>query len=312
MDLTETLSPKIKLLQQQQQLLELDVREVLGDCNQHYRPLEVGEYNIPDRVAPNLTWTLRHGADYGEVQTELDSVLLGEDEIFVIRAWIPMLGNLTIYQHHFAMNSVIDDTVEYTYHYRIANASNPPDARVHLDAAREVQQRFSSVAQVRITSQRRAALRDIATLLRLAAEKKEAQASLQSELDDVHLYCGHTQSGNSADQAISPSSLPPLEITMTTAATIAFVAKAGDKFTATLGTTVLGTSKHADYFEYHLKKGDVKALREAGITDVAYVDDSDNVTKTVSVVKVNAAAAAVAALTVTAPAEVVAVAALTA
>lgn len=77
----------------------------------------------------------------------------------------------------------------------------------------------------------------------------------------------------------------------TAAATTAFVAKVGDKFTATLGTTVLGSSKHEDYFEYHLRKGDVKALREAGITHVAYVDDKGTVVRTEDVTKPKARAA---------------------
>lgn len=67
---------------------------------------------------------------------------------------------------------------------------------------------------------------------------------------------------------------------MTAAATTATVAKVGDKFTCTLGTTVLGTSKWPDYFELHLRKGDVKVLREAGITHIAYEDG-----KTVDVTK---------------------------
>ena len=82
--------------------------------------------------------------------------------------------------------------------------------------------------------------------------------------------------------------------TAATAATTATVVKDGDKFTCTLGTTVLGKSKHADYFEFHLKKGDVKVLRDAGITHIDYVDGG-TVNKTFVFAKPAAKAAAKAA-----------------
>lgn len=62
--------------------------------------------------------------------------------------------------------------------------------------------------------------------------------------------------------------------------TTATVRKVGDKFACNIGATVLGTSKHWDYFELHLRQGDVKVLREAGITKIEYVDEQGNVTKT--------------------------------
>lgn len=150
--------------------------------------------------------------------------------------------------------------------HQSAIGAGKPDVKTYRCAATEINRRFSDVVQNRITSQRRSRLRDIATLILRVAEKKEALTSLQSPLNDVHSYCGNTQTGHSAIL------LSSMEIVMTSATTTATVTKDGDKFTCTLNGTVLGTSKHQDYFEYHLKKGDVKALREAGITGIDYVD----------------------------------------
>lgn len=63
--------------------------------------------------------------------------------------------------------------------------------------------------------------------------------------------------------------------------TTAIVRKVGDKFACSIDAKVLGTSKHPDYFELHLRQGDVKVLKEAGITKIEYVDEQGAVTSTV-------------------------------
>ena len=278
MEFAETSTPKVKLLEQQQLILDLDVREICGD---RYLFLQHGDLpNVAStqdgayfmRDHQGVSWALHKGAPMGEVQTELKLDRTTDDTaVFAIAVWVPLLGALTVYQHSWADN--ITDAPGYRYLYKFAIGNEKPADRFFKCAAAELQTRFTTVAQTRITSQRRASLRDIAALLKQVAEKKEAQASLQEELDDVHLYRGHTQTGN-------PAAPHSLEIIMTAAATTATVAKVGDKFTCTLGTTVLGTSKWPDYFELHLRKGDVKVLREAGITHIAYEDG-----KTVDVTK---------------------------
>lgn len=68
---------------------------------------------------------------------------------------------------------------------------------------------------------------------------------------------------------------------MSAATTVTAVVKQdGAAFVCTLDGKSLGRSKHDDYFIYHARRGDVKAIREAGITHFAYVDANDNVTKT--------------------------------
>lgn len=124
----KTKKPKAMLLELQQQLLELDVN--------------------------------------GEVRTELDTVKHYPIDIFLIRAWVPLLGALTIYQHY----SVHDDNgdLEYMYYYRIG--SNDPNSRVFMSAVKEIQRRLETV----LRAQRRDALCGIVTALRLTAALKEA------------------------------------------------------------------------------------------------------------------------------------------
>lgn len=58
----------------------------------------------------------------------------------------------------------------------------------------------------------------------------------------------------------------------------ATVKQDGAVFVCTLNGVELGRSKHNDYFEYHAKRGDVKALREANLTHINYVDAAGTVT----------------------------------
>lgn len=97
-----------------------------------------------------------------------------------------------------------------------------------------------------------------------------------NELTTGYNYIGniatHPPSGNNMTDTTAP-------VDTTISATTAVVTKVGDKYACHLGAVSLGTSKHQDYFEYHLRKGDVKALREAGITAIAYTDDTGDVTR---------------------------------
>ena len=61
----------------------------------------------------------------------------------------------------------------------------------------------------------------------------------------------------------------------------AFIMKDGDKFTCVVDNQRVATSKHADYVEHHLRRGDVKALTDLPIENIAYVDDNGTVTKIV-------------------------------
>lgn len=63
----------------------------------------------------------------------------------------------------------------------------------------------------------------------------------------------------------------------------AFVMKEGDKFVCVIDKERIGASKHEDYFEYHLRRGDVKVLKDSSIQKFAYVDDTGTVTKIVDV-----------------------------
>jgi hypothetical protein len=58
--------------------------------------------------------------------------------------------------------------------------------------------------------------------------------------------------------------------------------KDGDKFACVVNNERVATSKHADYVEYHLRRGDVKVLTELSINNIAYVDDNGVVTKIVA------------------------------
>lgn len=65
---------------------------------------------------------------------------------------------------------------------------------------------------------------------------------------------------------------------------IAFVMKEGSKFVCVIDDTRIGSSKYEDYFEYHFRRGEIKALANAGATKIAYLDDAGNVTKIVDLI----------------------------
>jgi hypothetical protein len=67
----------------------------------------------------------------------------------------------------------------------------------------------------------------------------------------------------------------------TSAPKTAFIMKDGDKFACVVDNERVSTSKHEDYVEYHLRRGDVKALKDLAIEKIAYVDEQGTVTRIV-------------------------------
>lgn len=111
------------------------------------------------------------------------------------------------------------------------------------------------------------------------------QACLQNEQSRLH---SSYRADPAADKPANPAANRNrnfLEIYMSTAsATVtASVKQDGASFVCTLNGKEIGRSKHSDYFVYHARRADVKAIREAGITHFAYVDANDIVTKTEAV-----------------------------
>ena len=72
------------------------------------------------------------------------------------------------------------------------------------------------------------------------------------------------------------------QTTQASAAVPAFVMKEGEKFVCVIDKERIGVSKHWDYFQYHLRRGDVKALKNANIEKFVYVDETGTVTKVVT------------------------------
>lgn len=69
-----------------------------------------------------------------------------------------------------------------------------------------------------------------------------------------------------------------------------FVAPMKDgSYSATLDGESLGTSKHPDYWAYHLKLGDVKRIKEAKFARIAYTTARNRVESVVEVAELLAA-----------------------
>lgn len=67
------------------------------------------------------------------------------------------------------------------------------------------------------------------------------------------------------------------------AAVTGFVMKEHDKYVCVVGKDRVGVSKHQDYFEYHLRRGDIKTLSNLNIEKIAYVDEGGTVTNVIDI-----------------------------
>lgn len=77
-------------------------------------------------------------------------------------------------------------------------------------------------------------------------------------------------------------SQPQTAAAVNAAALNAFVMKSGDKFTCIVDGKQVGRSKHQDYFNFHYRRADIKALAALKLEKFVYLDDKGGIAFVVS------------------------------
>jgi hypothetical protein len=73
--------------------------------------------------------------------------------------------------------------------------------------------------------------------------------------------------------------------TATVAAVNAFIIPRGAKFTCVVGDKAIGSSKYADYFEYHYRRHDLTALANTDVKQFVHLNADGQVNHVMPVVK---------------------------